>query len=82
MTPGNDPLGKIVLLVDRDQKLGEMRARRLRLYGIIVHTASSIEEARVHFKMSRIERTSRIARASTCLEQSDAQEDVECGSRR
>jgi response regulator RpfG family c-di-GMP phosphodiesterase len=53
MTPGTDPLGKTVLLVDRDQKLGEMRARRLRTYGILVHTASSIEEARFHLEMSR-----------------------------
>jgi CheY-like chemotaxis protein len=52
MTPGTDPLGKRVLLVDSNQKLGEMRARRLRLYGITVHTASSIQEARVHLEMN------------------------------
>ncbi len=53
MTPETDPLGKTVLLVDADQKLGELRARRLRTYGILVHTASSLEEARVHFGMDR-----------------------------
>ena len=52
MTPETDSLGKTVLLVDIDQKLGELRARRLRLYGITVHTASSIEEARVRLKMN------------------------------
>ena len=51
MTPGTDPLGKRVLLVDSDQKLGEVRARRLRLYGIAVHTASSIQEARLSLRM-------------------------------
>jgi DNA-binding NtrC family response regulator len=51
MTPETDALGKTVLLVDSDQRLGEMRARRLRLYGITVHTASSIQEARVHLEM-------------------------------
>jgi len=52
MTPGNDPLGKTVLLVDSDQRLAEMRARHLRLYGITVHTAASIEEARLSFGMN------------------------------
>jgi ActR/RegA family two-component response regulator len=51
MTPETDPLGKRVLLVDSDRKLGELRARRLRLYGITVHIASSIPEARVDLKM-------------------------------
>ena len=46
MTPDTDSLGKTVLLVDSDQKLGEMRARRLRLYGITVHTALTVEAAR------------------------------------
>jgi ActR/RegA family two-component response regulator len=52
VTPKTDPLGKTVLLVDSDQKLGELRARRLRTYGILVNTASSIREARVHLKMN------------------------------
>jgi len=47
IAPETDSFGKTVLLVDSDQKLGEMRARRLRLYGITVHTASSIEAARI-----------------------------------
>lgn len=46
MTPETDPLGKTVLLVDSDQRLGEMRARRLRLYAITVQTAGTAEEAR------------------------------------
>ena len=53
MTPGADPLGKTVLLVDSDQKLGEMWARRLRRYGVTVHTASSIREARLYLEMHR-----------------------------
>jgi len=52
MTPETDPLGKTVLLVDSDQKLGQLRARRLRLYGITVYIAASIQEARVHLQMN------------------------------
>ena len=52
MTPETDPLGKTVLLVDSDQKLGAVRARRLRLYGITVYTAASVEEARAHLQMN------------------------------
>ncbi len=46
MIPTTDPFGKIVLLVDSDPNLREMRARRLRLYGITVHTVGTVEEAR------------------------------------
>ncbi len=53
MTPETDVLGKTVLLVDSDQKLGELRARRLRRYGITVHTASSMQEARLSLRMNR-----------------------------
>jgi response regulator RpfG family c-di-GMP phosphodiesterase len=53
MTPATDPLGKTVLLVDSDEELRETRARRLRLYGITVRTASSIREARLCLKMHR-----------------------------
>jgi ActR/RegA family two-component response regulator len=52
MTLETDSLGKTVLLVDSDQRLGELRARRLRLYGITVYIASSIQEARVDLKMN------------------------------
>jgi response regulator RpfG family c-di-GMP phosphodiesterase len=52
MTPGTDPLGKTVLLVDSQQQPREIRARRLRRYGLTVYTASTIEEARVHLKMT------------------------------
>jgi len=41
-----DPFGKTVLLVDSDQRLRDMRARRLRLYGITIHTVGTVEEAR------------------------------------
>jgi len=50
MTPEADSFGKTVLLVDSNQTLGEMRARRLRLYGVTVHTANSIEAARARLK--------------------------------
>jgi CheY-like chemotaxis protein len=46
MTPESDPLGKRVLLVDSNHALGEMRARRLRRYGIVVDAVSTIREAR------------------------------------
>lgn len=52
MTLETDSLGKTVLLVDSDQRLGELRARRLRLYGATVYTASSIGEACVHLEMN------------------------------
>lgn len=42
--------GKTVLLVDSNQKLSEMRARRLRLYGITVHTVGTVEEARARLE--------------------------------
>jgi DNA-binding response OmpR family regulator len=50
--PETDSLGKTVFLVDSDHRLGELRARRLRLYGITVYIAASIEEARVHLEMN------------------------------
>ena len=50
MTPG-DPLSKTVLLVDSQEEPREIRARRLRRYGITVHTASSIQEARLYLEM-------------------------------
>ena len=53
MTSEIDAVGKTVLLVDSQQEPREARTRRLRLYGIAVHTASSIEEARVHLQMNR-----------------------------
>ena len=53
MTPETDLLGKTVLLVDSQQEPREARARRLRNYGILVYTAASIEEARVHFEVNR-----------------------------
>ena len=46
MIPPSDPIGKTILLVDSNQQLQDMRARRLRLYGISVHTVGSVEEAR------------------------------------
>ena len=52
MTLETDPFGKTVLLVDSQQKPREIRARRLRTYGILVHTAASIQEARVHLAMN------------------------------
>jgi len=52
MTPETDSLGKTVLLVDSNRRLGELRARRLRLYGATVYTASSIEEACVLLEMN------------------------------
>lgn len=52
MTPETDSLGKTILLVDSQQGPRETRARRPRLYGITVYTASSIEEARVHFGLN------------------------------
>jgi len=45
MPPVTDSLSKTVLLVDSNQNLGEMRARRLRLYGITVCTVLTVEEA-------------------------------------
>jgi DNA-binding NtrC family response regulator len=51
MTPETDALGKTVLLVDSQQEPREIRARRLRLYGIAVHTVSSIKEARLYLEM-------------------------------
>jgi len=48
--PEADSFGKTVLLVDSNQTLGEMRARRLRLYGVTVHTTDSIEAARARLK--------------------------------
>ena len=50
MDPETDPLGKTVLLVDSNQNLAAARARRLRLYGITVHTADSVEAARDRLK--------------------------------
>ena len=50
MDPETDPLGKTVLLVDSNQSLAAARARRLRLYGITVHTADSVEAARDRLK--------------------------------
>jgi len=46
MPSETDSFGKTVLLLDSNQKLREMRARRLRLYGISVHTIGRVEEAR------------------------------------
>jgi len=51
MDPETDPLGKTVLLVDSNQSLAAARARRLRLYGITVHTADSVEAARDRLKV-------------------------------
>lgn len=53
MTPDTDLLGKTVLLVDSNEKLAEMRARRLRGYGVTVHTARTIQEARVDLRLNR-----------------------------
>jgi DNA-binding NtrC family response regulator len=52
MTPETDSLGKTVLLVDSQQEPREIRARRLRWYGVALHTASSIEEARLSLRMN------------------------------
>jgi response regulator RpfG family c-di-GMP phosphodiesterase len=52
MTPETDLLRKAVLLVDSQQEPREARARRLRWYGVVLHTAASIEEARVQLKMN------------------------------
>jgi hypothetical protein len=52
MDPQTDPFAKTVLLVDSNEKLGQIRARRLRLYGITVYTVGSIEEARARLKGS------------------------------
>ena len=38
--------------MDSQQEPREIRARRLRTYGILVHTAASIQEARVHLDMN------------------------------
>ena len=46
MTFRAESLGKTVLMVDSDRKLREARAHRLALYGVTVHTANGIEEAR------------------------------------
>jgi len=46
MPSETDSFGKTVLLVDSDQRLRDTRARRLRLYGITVHTVGAVEEAR------------------------------------
>jgi len=46
MIPPSDPIGKTVLLVDSNENLRDMRARRLRLYGVSVHTVGNVEEAR------------------------------------
>jgi len=46
MLPETDSFCKTVLLVDSNQELREVRARRLRLCGITVHTAGTVEEAR------------------------------------
>ena len=46
MTFRADSLGKTVLMVDSDRKLREARAHRLALYGVTVHTANGVEEAR------------------------------------
>jgi DNA-binding NtrC family response regulator len=53
MTSEIDVVGKTVFLVDSQHEPREARARRLRTYGILVYTASSIEEARVHFGVNR-----------------------------
>ena len=53
MTPETDGVGKTVLLVDSQQQPREIRARRLRLYGITVHAAPSIQEARLYLEMHR-----------------------------
>ena len=53
MTSETELLGKKVLLVESDQQLREARARRLRRYGITVHTASSVQEARVNLMINR-----------------------------
>ncbi|HXY11260.1 MAG TPA: response regulator [Terriglobales bacterium] len=50
MPSATDPFGKTVLLLDSNQKLREMRARRLRLYGISVHTVGTVEEARARLE--------------------------------
>jgi hypothetical protein len=46
MYPETDAFGKTVLLVDSDENLRGVRARRLRRYGITVQTADSVGDAR------------------------------------
>ncbi len=48
-----DSLGKTVLIVDGDRKPREARVHRLELYGVTVHAASSIEEARHNLRTNR-----------------------------
>ena len=50
MPSETDSFGKTVLLLDSNQKLREMRARRLRLYGISVHTVGTVEVARARME--------------------------------
>ncbi len=52
MSPETDSFGKTVLLVDSNERLGQIRARVLRQYGITVATASTVEEARARLKGS------------------------------
>ncbi len=48
-----DPLGKTVLLVDNDLKARGALGQDLRWRGIIVHTASSLREARIHLSLGK-----------------------------
>jgi CheY-like chemotaxis protein len=52
MPSETDLLGKTVLLFDNNQKPREVRAGRLRGYGVTVHTAASIREARAYWGMN------------------------------
>ena len=50
MAPETDVLGKTVLLLDGNQNLAEARARRLQAYGIAVHIADTVGEARARLR--------------------------------
>jgi len=50
MATETDLLGKTVLLLDSNQNLAEARARRLQAYGITVHTAGTVDEARARLR--------------------------------